>query len=335
MNPSPLFARVLARLGLSLAILVGASSMLHAQCAGDCNGDGVVSINELITAVNIALGSRDIEDCRNADGNGDDAIAINELVRAVNSALSGCDSVDPTPTATPQLLATSTSTSTATATATATGPTRTPTEVQEPQITEFALLAADDSYIEPERTENGIPVYELPFGRFFRIIVEARAGGSRIPPGRDTFRQGAAPSFQIQASRPLGNGSAQVCDGDEPVPGGVPGIDPPSFETTDTVIDALNDFGCRFPDGAPSPSPAGRGCNTQEACLRFDDGTFGCQDPDSEVQYCSQLISEVEEFLEGDTLLSARVRETQVNGRVALISPVAQIIVRIIPPFPG
>ena len=41
------------------------------QCPGDCGGDGAVTINDLIRAVNIALGSLPVADCRAADRNGD------------------------------------------------------------------------------------------------------------------------------------------------------------------------------------------------------------------------------------------------------------------------
>ena len=59
-------------------------------CAGDCNGDGAVAINELITGVNIALGSAQVTSCPSFDGNGDGNVAINELIAAVNNALNGC-----------------------------------------------------------------------------------------------------------------------------------------------------------------------------------------------------------------------------------------------------
>jgi len=58
-------------------------------CAGDCNGDGVVAINELILGVNIALGAP-VAGCPAIDANGDGAVAINELIAAVGRALSGC-----------------------------------------------------------------------------------------------------------------------------------------------------------------------------------------------------------------------------------------------------
>lgn len=60
------------------------------RCPGDCNGDGMVGVNELITAVNINLGNRPVTDCPAADLNGNGQVAINELVSAVLSALDGC-----------------------------------------------------------------------------------------------------------------------------------------------------------------------------------------------------------------------------------------------------
>ena len=59
-------------------------------CAGDCNGDGEVTINELITGVNIALGNDSVSSCPAVDTNGDGEVAVNELIQAVNSALNGC-----------------------------------------------------------------------------------------------------------------------------------------------------------------------------------------------------------------------------------------------------
>ncbi len=59
-------------------------------CPGDCNGDGQVAINEIVTAVSIALGERTISVCPSADLDGDGTVTINELIVDVNSALSAC-----------------------------------------------------------------------------------------------------------------------------------------------------------------------------------------------------------------------------------------------------
>lgn len=58
-------------------------------CPGDCDGDGNVTVAELVRAVSVALdeGSRD---CAAADENGDGTVSVGELIRAVNAALAGC-----------------------------------------------------------------------------------------------------------------------------------------------------------------------------------------------------------------------------------------------------
>jgi hypothetical protein len=57
---------------------------------GDCDGSGNVAIGELITGVNIALGSQPIDRCPAFDSSGNHRVEISELVAAVNRALNGC-----------------------------------------------------------------------------------------------------------------------------------------------------------------------------------------------------------------------------------------------------
>ena len=59
-------------------------------CVGDCDGTGMVSINELIVGVNIALGSDAVSKCPAFDCQGNGMVTINCLVKAVHNALSGC-----------------------------------------------------------------------------------------------------------------------------------------------------------------------------------------------------------------------------------------------------
>jgi hypothetical protein len=73
----------------------------HSACPGDCNGDGVVTIAELVSCVSAALGTGPV--CAAADLNDDGKIGITEIIAAVNSVLTGCPA---TPTATPTLPAT-------------------------------------------------------------------------------------------------------------------------------------------------------------------------------------------------------------------------------------
>jgi hypothetical protein len=61
-----------------------------ASCVGDCGGEGNVTVDELITGVNIALGLTPLPACTVFDANGDGAVTIEEILRAVNSALNGC-----------------------------------------------------------------------------------------------------------------------------------------------------------------------------------------------------------------------------------------------------
>jgi hypothetical protein len=60
------------------------------ECAGDCDGDGEVRINELITGVAIALGQQLIGACNAFDTNDDGMVGIAELVGGVGGLLEGC-----------------------------------------------------------------------------------------------------------------------------------------------------------------------------------------------------------------------------------------------------
>ena len=60
------------------------------NCRGDCNGSGDVTINELVTLVNIALENAPISSCVAGDADESGMITVDEIVAAVNAALSGC-----------------------------------------------------------------------------------------------------------------------------------------------------------------------------------------------------------------------------------------------------
>ena len=60
-------------------------------CAGDCDGDGSVTVDELITSVHVALGSASLHDCPSFDTNGDDQATVDELIAGRNVALDGCE----------------------------------------------------------------------------------------------------------------------------------------------------------------------------------------------------------------------------------------------------
>jgi hypothetical protein len=64
------------------------ASMVHTP-SGDCDGNQRVSVDELVTCVNIALEKMPLSNCNDADMNTDDHVGVNELVTAVGAALNG------------------------------------------------------------------------------------------------------------------------------------------------------------------------------------------------------------------------------------------------------
>lgn len=67
-----------------------ASATPAPTCVGDCDGNGMVAINELIAGVTIALGNQPLSICPSFDANSDGQVAINELITAVTNALVAC-----------------------------------------------------------------------------------------------------------------------------------------------------------------------------------------------------------------------------------------------------
>lgn len=59
-------------------------------CVGDCDGDRMVAINELLVGVNIVTGAAQVSACPVLDRNDDGTVSISELVQAVNNGLNGC-----------------------------------------------------------------------------------------------------------------------------------------------------------------------------------------------------------------------------------------------------
>lgn len=63
--------------------------------AGDCNRDGGVSVDELITGINVALGAADPSACAEADADGDGAVRVDEVMLGVRAALFGLPAAEP------------------------------------------------------------------------------------------------------------------------------------------------------------------------------------------------------------------------------------------------
>ena len=59
-------------------------------CAGDCDGNREVTVDELLKCVNIALQNVDVLACPACDVDRDGAVTVNEIIAGVNNALGHC-----------------------------------------------------------------------------------------------------------------------------------------------------------------------------------------------------------------------------------------------------
>lgn len=248
------------------------------------------------------------------------ATASSSPTRTVSrTPTSGPTTLTVPPTA-PSPTRTRTPTRTATRSATPTGsatPSPTPGSIG-PVVTFFGVARADGLLVPARETSpEGVPIFTRPLGAGFTLVIEGKPGSSGRPVGSLTYRSdlAALPDLQIVASRELGDGSPRVCDLRPPEAGGVPAVDPPRFDDLATV----NDLACRFRDGVDQPL----GRTAADACVQFENGSFGFVAPDSTLQFCA-LVDRAWSFPPGDTLLTVRLRDT--NGNVG---PLARIIIRI------
>ena len=84
------FAFAFSVLCVTLALLSTSTSRAD-QCLGDCNGDGRVTVTDLITGINVELGRAPISACPSVDcGNILSCIPGSLLIGAVHNALYGC-----------------------------------------------------------------------------------------------------------------------------------------------------------------------------------------------------------------------------------------------------
>lgn len=90
-------AGMLALLGsmcLSVAVVTAARAQ---SCFGDCNMNGAVTVDEIITCVNIDLGTAPLTACPEGSTNGT-SIVISDLLKSVNNLLNNCGVAPPTVT---------------------------------------------------------------------------------------------------------------------------------------------------------------------------------------------------------------------------------------------
>ncbi|MEO8603260.1 MAG: PQQ-dependent sugar dehydrogenase [bacterium] len=79
------------RLVIGLVVLLAVPAF---GCPVDCNGDARVSVDELVSAVELGLDGGDPGNCTAADVNGDGAVTIDELIAGVAANLGGCAAFD-------------------------------------------------------------------------------------------------------------------------------------------------------------------------------------------------------------------------------------------------
>lgn len=81
-----------SRIALASSLLLTAPVAATAACTGDCDAGGSVTVDEIITGVNIALGTAALSTCTAFDASGDSAVTVDEIVTSIGAALEGCPS---------------------------------------------------------------------------------------------------------------------------------------------------------------------------------------------------------------------------------------------------
>jgi hypothetical protein len=156
-----------------IAVVVAAlASAAQGQCVGDCDGNGEVTVDELIVGVDIVLGTAALDDCPSFDADGNGEVTVDELIVGVNNALQGCGPT-PTPTLTPEP-------PTPTPTLTPEPPTPTPS----PTATTMTTLSSVDVVIGQgtgicgaSRDGDGVKLKDVNCG-----FTYVGGGGSTAPP---------------------------------------------------------------------------------------------------------------------------------------------------------
>jgi hypothetical protein len=150
------------------------------------------------------------------------------------------------------------------------------------------------------------------------LVVEGVGAIDGQPLGTDVFNyepgMALLPDFQLIASNPLGDGSADVCDG-----GGVPATAPFEFADTPAASATINDLTCRANALMGSTSCVRDGATRQEV---FASGF----QPDR--QFCLPVGRNFA-FPEGNTFVTVRLR---LADGVTYTEP-AVLVLRVEPQF--
>lgn len=88
-------ARELAAVALFYTLLLPSAGFAGVGCPGDCDQNGKVTIDELITAVKISLKTAPLSMCPRADRNNDGKVSIVELQKAIIATTNDCQFCGP------------------------------------------------------------------------------------------------------------------------------------------------------------------------------------------------------------------------------------------------
>lgn len=83
----------------ALTVVLFTTAPMHAACVGDCHANGTVTVDDLLTMINIALGDVNVSTCLPGDADNNKTITIDEILTAVHNALAGCAQPTNTPVA--------------------------------------------------------------------------------------------------------------------------------------------------------------------------------------------------------------------------------------------
>lgn len=177
-----------------------------------------------------------------------------------------------------------------------------------PVVTFFGAARADGMAAQPTSvSKDGVPTYTSSVGSGFILVVEAKPGLGNREVGRRTYAHveddpTVRGDLEIISSHSLGNGSPAVCDRHRPEIGGIPGIQPLSFDETQKISDAINDLACRFETFTESDF----------SCTMNEQETYSFVDPETTTQFCL-IIARAYGFPEGTTELQVRMRDIDGN----------------------
>jgi hypothetical protein len=177
-----------------------------------------------------------------------------------------------------------------------------------PIVSYFGAARADGMPVDPTSVDkNGVPTYTTAAGSGFILVVEAKPGEGNHEVGRRLYAHveddpTVRGDLEIISNRDLGDGSKAVCDRERPTIGGIPAVNPPSFELTQPISDAINDFACRFETFTESDF----------SCTMDKREVYSFVDQETTTQFCL-IIARAYGFPEGTTEVSVRVRDIRGN----------------------